>query len=433
MLGLVLLPLFINATVAASFDTVYLWPKVWWIYGVILPTALLVVVQGRRHLSLVGSSRLLSLLGALMAWLLLGALIRGDRAEWWGMPDRADGVVMHGVYALVLLAGWTQGRERDGTRRILQGLTVCGTLLALTSLSQQLRLMGVPGDGAFQGIIATLAGGTLGQRGYMGGALALLLPVAMAFAATAEGRARWWALTAVALMGWAFIGTYTRGAWLAGALGLGWLVVWQGQQIPRPVWLSLLAGGTLFGVMSLTLPPIREFKQGLLDGSQRAVLWNSATFGIPKKPLLGWGVPAVWRAMAERPEGDLLREWGITDAKSIQVIANSGERPPSFVVTQADNRRAGLVMPVDKVHNEYLEYALTYGAPAALLFIALLFGAVWRGRAPGAVPGVSAALVAYAAYLMTWPEVIRFAPLAWFLMGVAWAQRPITATRTSER
>ena len=39
----------------------------------------------------------------------------------------------------------------------------------------------------------------------------------------------------------------------------------------------------------------------------------------------------------------------------------------------------------------------------------------------GRVPWLCGAIVAYVAYLCLWPEVLRFAPVAWTLVGAAWA------------
>ncbi|QLG09544.1 O-antigen ligase family protein [Deinococcus sp. D7000] len=404
-----------------SFDEVYLWPKIWWIYGVVLPSAIAVIWSRRYLLRAQKTPPLLFLLTTFLGWLTLSTVINGNRAmTWWGAADRADGLVMHLVYSVALLAGWMLTQERTAYQKSLNVLVIGGSLLAMWSLTQQLGLIGVIGEGAFQGVIATPAGGPLGQRGYMGGLLALLLPVAVMTAGRAT-RMGWWAFAGAALITWALAGAYTRGAWIAGIAGVGWLAVWGWRTFPKRVWLALPLGLCLFITTINTREPVREFNgsKGLLDGSQRTVLWNSALYGIAQRPVFGWGAPAVWRVINIRPVNEILLEQeaqGVVSAKRLSLAVNE---MPSISVRLTDGSRHIVQTPVNKVHNEYLDYALTYGIPAALMFIVLLSWAIWSSRR--AAFGLSAALVAYAVYLLTWPEIIRFAPIAWFMMGICLA------------
>ncbi len=417
LLGLILLPLLINPVVSLSFDEIYLWPKLWWLYGVVFPSAAVVIWSGRVALKNRNAHPLLLLLAAFSGWLVLSALFSGNRlVNWWGPQDRADGVVMHILYVVVLLSGWVLAHQQGVRARVLTGLTIGGILLAVWSLAQQLGLIGVIGEGAFQGILATPAGGPMGQRGYMGGLLALLLPLAIITAG--RTRMRWWAFAGVVLITWALAGTYTRGAWLAGLAGAGWLAVWSWRVLPKRVWLAVPLGLCLFASTFAMREPIRDFNgaKGLLDGSQRTILWNSAFYGIGQRPIFGWGAPAVWRVINTRPVNEVLLEQevkGVMSAKRLSLAANE---MPAISVSFSDGKRDVVQTPVDKVHNEYMDYALTYGLPAALLFTVLLTWAIWSGRT--FAPGFSAGLVAYAVYLLTWPEIIRFAPIAWFMMGI---------------
>ncbi|WP_216321200.1 O-antigen ligase family protein [Deinococcus aestuarii] len=424
LLALWTLPLLLNPVLAMSFDEVYLAPKVFWIYAVILPSALLVLWRHRNALR--EARGLLVLLGVWGAWLTLSTLLnRAGWAGWWGTPDRADGVLMHLVYGVLLLAGfvWTRSETQASLlfgRVVLLG----GSLLALTNVLQQVGWLGVPGDGAIAGVIATPYGGTMGHRGYMGGILALLLPVGVA----ALGQRPRWALgwLAVVLISWAWVGSFTRGAWLAGALGLVWLLVWARPRPSLRAWGAVLLGAVLCVATVAVRGEGRAFSlfgdpsdQALADSSGRGVLWRSALLGIPRQPLFGWGTPALWQAMNERPAKELLADFGHHDLTEIRRLNPTPTESPRFMVTHASGRREAAVVAIGKVHNEYMDYALTYGLPAALLFAALLTVGLWSGRT--LLPGVSAALLAYAAYLMTWPEIIRFAPIAWFMLGMAWA------------
>lgn len=426
LLALWVLPLLINPVVALSFDEIYLAPKVLWTYAALLPSALLVLWRHREALR--EARGLLIPLAVWIGWLLLSTLVNGAGwPGWWGTPDRADGVLMHLIYGVLLLAGFVWVRS-EAQAPLLFGRTVLlgGAVLALTNIVQQVGLMGMLGEGAIAGVSATPYGGTLGNRGYLGGALALLLPVALA--ALASHPRRMWRWLAVALMAWAWAGSLTRGAWLAGALGLLWLLVWARPRPSFRMWAAVLLGVALCVVTVSVRGEGRAFSlsgdstgtgQAIADSSGRGVLWKSALFGLPKRPLFGWGTPALWRAMNERPVNELLADSGQHGLTEVRRLNSASTEAPRFRVTHPNGERDLVVLSINKVHNEYLDHALTYGLPAALLFAALLAAAIWSSRT--LLPGVSAGLLAYATYLLTWPEIIRFAPLAWFIMGLALA------------
>ncbi len=430
LFGIFGLTLLINPTVTLSFDEVYLWPKLWWIYTVITPSSLLLVWQKRQNLR---NNLLIYGIGLWCTLLILSILLNGAGGTgWWGAPDRADGVVMHLIYILVLLTGFVWTRSEGISRQYwIPAVLFGGSMLAFTNIQQQLGLLGVPGEGAISGVVGTLYGGSLGHRGYLGGALALLLPIAVA--ALPHSRAGWWPWAAVALMSWAWAGSFTRGAWLAGILGLLWLLLWQRKQVSLCTWGTVILGlllcvvtaevrgaGRSFSISGITASTV-DPAQSLADSSGRTVLWNSALFGIRQRPLWGWGTPALFQAMNARPSEELLDENGTHYIKSFKKLNHSDKELPYFLVIHTDDSKERVFLggAVDKVHNEYLDYALTYGIPAAVTFVLLLGWAIWTSRS--IVPGISAGLLAYAVYLLTWPEVIRFAPIAWFFMGIALA------------
>lgn len=416
------MPFLINPVITQSFDEIYLWPKIWWIYAVITPSALLLIWQNRTQVHL---SVATMLLGGMTSWLLVaGLLLSPVRLTWLGPEDRADGIFMHLVYLLLAGAGllWiSNGQTRYKTNFLSKVFAVGACILALSNISQQLGLLGIPGEGAFMGITATLFGGTLGNRGYMGGVLALLLPLALSLLVR-QPRVIWhWA--AVVLITWALAGSYARGAWLAGAAGLVWLLICQSQLRRLRFWWPIFLGlALIYPAQMVGGNGGRSFQsvEAVADSSGRGVLWKSALYGISKKPLTGWGAPALWKAMNARPDAVLLAEYGVKDIQSFRRLNSAGATvAPSFVVVHAQGKPELITMSINKAHNEYLDYALTYGIPAAIFFITLLAWAIWSGRT--FAPGVSAGLLAYAVYLFTWPEIIRFAPIAWFMMGICLA------------
>lgn len=427
------LPLIIDPRIFLSFDDTYLVPRLYWLYGAVLPASLLVLFNwttrwhGLRPWGIV----LLGMLG----WLTLGAVAHGSNwAQWWGNPDRADGVLMHVLYGLLALAGWRWATQDSGWQfKLTLAALLGGGLTALTSVLQQLHLMGVPNGNALTGVSATPFGGTLGNRGYMGGAMALMLPLGLWGLGQFKDLPRLlpWAIGANVLMVWALLGSNTRGAWLAGA---GAVAMWwwlSRRQRPRGWKVSLLGGLALFATTAYAFSfsqsstsNVREFGRGdagITGSSGRKVLWNSALIGIQQKPLLGWGAGGLYRVMNTRSPEVLFQESGLQGQRISGFLNKRPEQAPLIQFRYPGGRPQFMPLNINKVHNEYLDYALTYGLPAAVLFVGLLMAGMWQSA--WAAPGICGALVGYALYLMTWPDVIRFAPIAWFILGIALAQR----------
>lgn len=438
LFSLLALPLIINPVITLSFDEVYLYPKVLWIYAVILPAALLVLWERRHYLV---RSRTLTIIGLFLGWLGMTSLLSPPFSLFlWGAVDRADGFLMHSFYVLVLLTGlvWQTPRQWHSLQILLTGMV---TVLALTNILQQLHWLGVPGEGAISGVSATLFGGTQGNRGYMGGTLALLLPV-LIWIATQEKEVehKWFVLFSITVVTWALAGTITRTAWAAALFGIFAIFWWRPAS--RRVWPFLVAGMLAFSLtVKLTenagvAGNARTFggqNQALTNLSGRDVLWHSALTGIQQKPLLGWGQQALWKVMAQQETNVLLKGLIAPGDSVMKRLSSDPFKPPSFIVKKSDGTKEMIVLSINKVHNEYLDYALTYGIPAALLFIVILGSAIWIGHT--SMPGIAAGLVAYAVYLFFWPEIIRFAPLAWFMMGLALkdhAQTPPTIRELSK-
>lgn len=424
--SLFVLPLIINPNIFESFDQTYLYPRLWWIYVVILPSVLLMLFNWSSPWK--GVRPPLTIVLILIAWLTITTLLnRAGWAGWWGQLDRADGVLMHMLYALVLLAGWRWAKQDHKWQQKLGiAILIGGSLLALTNILQQLHLMGVPNGNAFTGVTATLFGGTLGNRGYLGGAMALLLPFTIYQAGQVRIHSNLYAL-GVLLMSWALWGSFTRAAWLAGLLGLLGLLAFR---VPWRIWGAvavgfILWGGTTFfhtwgGTTFSHATDLLNAKvsQGIADNSGRTILWKSALYGIKEKPLFGWGTPALIKTFHVRPLPDLMQERGIQNIKSFEELPLDPNNFPSVRVIHQDGKRENIMLAsVNKVHNEYMDYALTYGIPAALCFVALLTWAIWSSRL--SAPGISTSLLAYAFYIFLWPEIIRFAPIAWLMMGIA--------------
>lgn len=419
---LLVLPLLVNPVISTSFDTIYLTPKLWWLWLVIFPLTLLNISFNQDKPYSWREDWLLIVFG-LSLLLPLTAHTQSDFLL--GITGRADGLLMHLLYILLAWGGLSAAHtQSQASQWLTRPVLLLGTVAALSNVGQQLHWIGVLGQGAFTGTAATLMGGLLGNRGYLGGLLALLLPLACTALAnqTTTTKLRPWLGLALILIAWAWLGSYTRGAWLAGGLALIWLFLAR-PTIIRWCWPWLLAGSLLFtaanAIFSNSSMAARD-SENLSSG--RTVLWHTALYGIEQKPLLGWGGNALARAMNNRPAPQLFAEHGIRNIVKYRQEIKKETDIPTFIVWHSQGKpEIVAVADTNKTHNEYLEYALTYGIPAALLFIALLITGIlksWHNH-----PEFSAALVAYAIYLFTWPDVVRFAPIAWFILGMALAQR----------
>lgn len=413
------MPLIINPGLFLYVDPIYLYPKIWWIYIVLMPSSIAIIFQKGYSTKNIYSKIILGL----FVLLLIAGLWhwKDSKSVWLGAQNRGDGILMHWSYLIVLISGISIA-YRISIQVFSHFMVVGASILATTAVLQQIDIVGVPGID-LSGTSATVAGGTLGNRGYMGGALALLLPLTIWLARNRPGL---WSYTGLIIVSWGLSATMTRGAWIAGLAGV--CVLWITRQLTLKVILMLSAGIALSLAPAFFLPdaPMRSFSGSspaaiLTNNSGRTVLYRSALIGIAERPLLGWGGNALWKVMAERSDQELLAEGGAPAHVRAERRDFGVNAPPSFILTLPSGEKQWFFLPVNKVHNEYLDYALTYGIPAAVLFTLLLGYGIWNAWTTA--PVLSACLVAYGVYLLTWPEVIRFAPIAWFLLGLALAQR----------
>jgi len=124
--------------------------------------------------------------------------------------------------------------------------------------------------------------------------------------------------------------------------------------------------------------------------------------------------------MAQRPDTELLHELGkdLGD-RTVQQLPRTSGSSLNWRLSGGGEAPERVIEATNAVHNEYLEYAFTYGLPAAAAFVSLFVIGIWRSWRH--VPWATASLASYLIYLFTWPETIRFAPLAWAVLGIALA------------
>ncbi|MGY2894855.1 O-antigen ligase family protein [Deinococcus sp. UYEF24] len=427
LLALFFLPLVVNPVLSLNFNDVFLNIKPIWTLAVILPSAAYLIWHNRSQID----KLTLGLLIGWLAWVVVAGILSGkELLLLTGAPDRLQGLPIYATYALVTLAAYLWSKDNARAGELLKGMLAwlavpLGVYVAL----QYYGVSGIISGNATAGVSATIAGATLGNRGYLAGCMALLLPLA----ATVASQSRW-KLLFVFLIGFSLTASVTRGALIAAAVGY---VLWmmQGNVRRFPVHLALVLG--LFspfpritaGQADLRLFGSAEDQQTITDSSGRTPLWNTALYGIRLHPFFGWGPGQLLNVMAQRPDTQLLSEMKTQIAgRTLVRSPRSLDAPISWRLTGGGKKPELVTQPVNAVHNEYLEYALDYGIPAALAFTAVfLLGFM---RAWNRLPWAAAAIAAYLIYLLTWPETVRFAPLAWAVLGVALASdTPLKRTK----
>ena len=418
LVALFMLPLIINPVISLNFNDIFLAIKSLWTLAIILPSASYLIWCNRYRVD-----RLTALLLAgWLSWVIVAGLLSGrGLLLLTGAPNRLQGLPIYVTYALVTLATylWSGGsaRARELLPETLSWLAVpLGIYVAL----QYYGVAGVISGNATSGIAATISGATLGGRGYLAGCMALLLPLA----ATVASKSRW-KLLFVFLIGFSLTASLTRGALIAAALGyIIWMV--QGNVRRYPIHLALLVG-LLAPLPHLTAgqADLRNFGssdggQAMTDSSGRAPLWHTALYGVRSRPLFGWGTGQLLNVMAQRPDAQLLAELNVQLAgRTATRLPRIQDTPLNWRITGGGRRPEQITEPTNAAHNEFLEYALAYGIPAALAFTALFLLGI--RRAWKRLPWAAASVATYLTYLLTWPETVRFAPLAWAVLGIALA------------
>lgn len=326
----------------------------------------------------------------LLGWLVVATVAGEDGLIGWiGHPRRHFGLLAVVVCAVALVVG----ASLDGRGRRILGLAACAGsgLLGLGALSE---LVGLDIAGAsFPG---PRTGGLLGQPAYLAALGVLLVPVAVAVAATATSRlGRWTAWSTVALGVTAVVTSQTRGAWLGllVAVVLGWSSL-RGRVASAALGLAAVVFALAVLVAALPLGPqlLASFDDQHSSTTGRLDEWRVAAQVVADHPVLGVG-----------PEGYRLVATEHLDA--------------------AYSDRYGREVVVDRAHNGVLDIAVIGGIPAGVLYVALL-GLVavrlWRARRGSAlVAGAAIGSLAYGVQQLVLFPLAEIDPLAWLLVGMA--------------
>ncbi|MFH2204345.1 MAG: O-antigen ligase family protein [Elusimicrobiota bacterium] len=317
----------------------------------------------------------------------------------------------HGLWPLLLLAAlsWLAAWGGSGGMR-RRVLTVSVATAVLVAAYAVLQALGVEIFARAGDIIAGRAVSFIGNAVFLGAYLAVVLPVALHFAVTADGKARVWAVFGFLGIGAGIVATTSRGALLAAVCaGAAYLIMSRRLKMPKLSRPQLLAAAAAALVIS-SMAGVRFMSRDTTRANQaRIALWEIGWKAFREKPLLGSGPDTF--------------EWGFRRHRTESYIR---ARRPKEYMTHA--------------HNDLLQALSTLGVLgfAAYLFAVLslaLFG--WRrlrreGGREGADPALLAALLALFIVMKFNPPYIAALTLAALYLGLLCAdedgeRRPIDA------
>ena len=231
------------------------------------------------------------------------------------------------------------------------------------------------------------------------------------------------------------------GATLVALVILGWTQARSRSRILRIVVVMALVAGTLATVI-VAVPHARsqaERAGEALAGSDsslghRIIAWRIAGRVILAHPFAGVGPEgfghAIWAAATPPEQAELLSEvLGFRPAPKSYAISDD------VVVFRdpADGSLTSRVVTWDKAHSYVLDFALSSGLPALVLFVAFVFSsAIQLFRSPHPFArAVGTALVVAAVYGLAWFFTVNLDPFVWTLAGAGLAFARVRAASRS--
>lgn len=298
-----------------------------------------------------------------LAFVIWVAITTATAVNWqtalFGKPRRYEGMLTFANFAVVYFLVLQFAHEAKRVWTLAKSLLISSVLVSIYGVLQFLGW-----DPAKWGQLAFeshRAFSTFGNPDSLGGFLILPTCVALGLALAAKN-ARWrlayW--IGFALNGLCLIVTFTRGAWIGGAVGivLVGIVAWrQHTGLRRIDWIPMGVSAALgIGIIARSLSSSSEvmnfgsrlrsiFQFGSGSGQTRTEIWRAALQAIKHRPIQGWGA-------------DTFR------------LVFPKFKPIEYV------RDAGGGSVADNAHNYPLQIATTLGIPGLLLLYGIF---VWAG------------------------------------------------------
>ncbi|MHB9148468.1 MAG: O-antigen ligase family protein [Thermoleophilia bacterium] len=328
-----------------------------------------------------------------------------------GTYRRYDGFLTLVAFALVFFLAVQLVDSPARRRRLAQIVSLTGAAIAVYGVAQYLgfdpALHGTPSFGSDRGF------STMGNPSLLGGYLIFPLALSAALALTEDDR-RWrifyWVSLLIILAAW--VTTFTRGAWIGGALGLLMVAALffraglRRSPVDLGFALATIATGGVVVARSLSSPSdvtnvaarlgsIIRFGEG--SAKTRFEIWQAAFDSIKERPLFGHG-PDTFGLIFKR------------------------FRPSEYLVDAGWNNVA------DNAHNYMLQVASGMGVPGAILLYGFFAVALYRAlpatleraqpRSALISAGFWAGCVGYLVHLMFSLSVTGSSVLLWMGLGV---------------
>lgn len=303
-----------------------------------------------------------------------------------GAPQRMSGLLMWVCLAVAFVVGFSLRRLRaEAAEAAVMGLCVVAMFAA--GLLAVLEVAGVGGAFAALEFEGRLRSG-LGNPSVLASFVLLVGPVCVA-ASVLDWRWRWPAVGACALGGVMLVGSQSRGA--IAAFGVT-AVVFAAARSSKPLRYWVLAGAAVLMAATAVIGRWGEFGFGFRG---RVAIWEVAVDTIADRPLLGAGPEMFLVEYSERVGADTVREFG---------------------------RRGA----TDRAHSGLLDFAVSSGVVAAVLYLAVLaaVGVVAVKAMSSSKPvlaGLGAGLVAYMVQQQVFFPHPAVDAVFWLLAGVVGA------------
>jgi len=348
---------------------------------------------------------------ALIAFLILAAISTvlsiNRLISVYGEYQRYEGLLTFLNYAMVYFLALQSFTSFERIKNLSRMLVLTSTLVSAYGLLQYLGLDPLSWPG--QQFEMWRSFSTFGNPDLLAGLLVLALPAALSnFLSAKDLKENTLFGIGLVLISSCLLTTYTRGAWIAAAVGVIFFIVLAGKSLlaqPKKLLLVGIAFALIFAGLSIhsassggSINILERIKSAgdLTEGSagSRLEIWKAAASAIKERPLFGFG-PDTFQLVEEKRA--TLRYAQLTHGQSVE----------------------------NNAHNYFLQLATVLGLPAAIAFFAFAIGVIIlsvkahrRNEDKRIIyMGLSAASAGYLVYLLTGLSVVGTTSLFWITLG----------------
>ncbi|OFV81105.1 MAG: hypothetical protein A2W26_05270 [Acidobacteria bacterium RBG_16_64_8] len=265
-----------------------------------------------------------------LAWLAWAGIATITAVHWptalLGTQGRYEGFLTFVTYGLIYFLTLQLADDDTRVLRLSQALFWSSVIVAVYGLLQYAGVVSLPED--LPWVETKRAFATYGNPSVLGGFLVFAVTVALGLALFE--RRRLWRMvywTGFGLCGLALLVTFTRGAWIGGAVSLVLLAMIAWRQRAKLRRLDLIPAGmvgavgialivrSLFDWHDVTnfgwrLASIFDFGSG--EARFRTRIWQTAAAAIEDRPLFGWGPDTFGLVFSKFKPIEYVREAGST-------------------------------------------------------------------------------------------------------------------------